>query len=71
MPRRVRHRTRQSQTFASFVGAVIADTLAAAPAPTVTSNITTAADGTISGPVGVESTRQYRIAGFVDTSHAG
>ena len=50
-------------------GAVTADTLAAAPAPVVTTNITTAADGTISGPVSVTSTRQYRIAGFVDTSH--
>jgi hypothetical protein len=50
-------------------GAVTDDTLTAAPAPSVTSNITTAADGTISGPVSVESTRRYRIAGFVDTSH--
>jgi hypothetical protein len=35
----------------------------------VTSNIATAADGTISGPVDVTSTRRYRIAGFVHTSH--
>lgn len=50
-------------------GAVTADTLTAAPTPSVTTSITTAADGTISGPVDVTSTRQYRIAGFVDTSH--
>jgi hypothetical protein len=54
---------------AHVTGAVTADTLAAAPSPTVTSNITTAADGTISGPVNVGSSRAYRIAGFVQTSH--
>jgi hypothetical protein len=50
-------------------GAITADTLAAAPSPTVTSAIVTAADGAISGPVAVTSDRSYRIAGFVDTSH--
>ncbi|HEX3761762.1 MAG TPA: peptide-N4-asparagine amidase [Kofleriaceae bacterium] len=50
-------------------GAVTADTLTAAPTPSVTTSIVTAADGTISGPVNVTSSRQYRIAGFVDTSH--
>jgi peptide N-acetyl-beta-D-glucosaminyl asparaginase amidase A len=50
-------------------GAITEDTLTAAPSPTVTSNIATAADGTISGPVTVEATRRYRIAGYVDTSH--
>ncbi|HET9625048.1 MAG TPA: peptide-N4-asparagine amidase [Kofleriaceae bacterium] len=54
---------------ASVTGAVTADTLTAAPAPRVTSNITTAADGTISGPVAVTSARHYRIAGFIDTAH--
>jgi hypothetical protein len=50
-------------------GSVTTDTLVAAPSPTVTTNITTAADGTISGPVSVASNRSYRISGFVDTSH--
>jgi hypothetical protein len=50
-------------------GEVTVDTLAAAPSPTVTANIATAADGTISGPVDVASTRHYRIAGFAHTSH--
>ncbi|HEY0479607.1 MAG TPA: peptide-N4-asparagine amidase [Kofleriaceae bacterium] len=54
---------------ARVTGAVTDDTLTAAPEPSVTSNITTAADGTISGPVSVESTRRYRISGFVHTSH--
>jgi len=49
-------------------GAVLVNTLAA-PTPTVTTNITTAADGTISGPVDVTETRLFRIVGFVDTSH--
>jgi hypothetical protein len=50
-------------------GQVTVDTLTAAPTPTVAANITTAADGTISGPVDVTSSRVYRIAGFVHTSH--
>jgi len=54
---------------ARVTGAVTIDTLTAAPQPTVTSNIITAADGTISGPVAVESARRYRITGFVRTSH--
>jgi hypothetical protein len=49
-------------------GAVLVDTLTA-PTPTVTTNITTAADGTISGPVDNTETRLFRIVGFVDTSH--
>lgn len=57
------HRARQVR------GGVTANTLAAAPSPSVTTSITTAADGTISGPVDVASNRSYRIAGFVDTSH--
>ncbi|HEX7836839.1 MAG TPA: peptide-N4-asparagine amidase [Kofleriaceae bacterium] len=54
---------------ARVTGAVTADTLTAAPTPAVTSSITTDPDGTIRGPVSVEATRSYRIAGFVDTSH--
>lgn len=49
-------------------GAVLVNTLAA-PTPTVATSITTAADGTISGPVDVTETRLSRIIGFVDTSH--
>ncbi|HSR96266.1 MAG TPA: peptide-N4-asparagine amidase [Kofleriaceae bacterium] len=50
-------------------GNVLVDTLVAAPTPKLTTNIVTAADGTISGPVEVTESRVYRIAGFVDTSH--
>jgi len=50
-------------------GAVTLDTLDAAPSPTVSPAITTAADGTISGSVTVLANRRFRIAGYVDTSH--
>lgn len=50
-------------------GAVTANTLVAVPTPTVTTNITTADDGRISGPVNVLEDRKFRIAGYVDTSH--
>ena len=50
-------------------GAVTVDTLAAAPSPTVTPAITTAADGAISGTVNVEANRRFRIVGFANTSH--
>jgi hypothetical protein len=50
-------------------GAVTIDTLAAAPTPIVTPEITTGDDGSISGPVTVSSRRTFRIAGFVETSH--
>jgi len=50
-------------------GGITSNTLAAAPSPTVTPAITTAADGSVTGSVAVEASRRYRIAGFVDTSH--
>ncbi|HET7506080.1 MAG TPA: peptide-N4-asparagine amidase [Kofleriaceae bacterium] len=50
-------------------GQVTVDTLDAAPTPTVHPTLTTAADGAITAQVDVASTRRYRIAGFVDTSH--
>jgi hypothetical protein len=50
-------------------GAVTLDTLDAAPSPAVRPTITTAADGSITAAVDVTSSRRYRIAGFVDTSH--
>ncbi|HEU4735070.1 MAG TPA: peptide-N4-asparagine amidase [Kofleriaceae bacterium] len=50
-------------------GAVTADTLDAAPGPTVRPTVVTAADGAITAQVNVEATRRYRIAGFVETSH--
>jgi len=50
-------------------GDVTRNTLAAAPEPNVQTDVTTAADGTISGTVSVTSARRFTIAGFVRTSH--
>lgn len=50
-------------------GAVTVNTLDAAPSPTVQPSITTAADGTITASVNVTSSRRFRIAGYIDTSH--
>jgi hypothetical protein len=52
----------------SVGGAVTANTLAA-PVPAVKENLSTAADGTISGTVSVSAPRRFTIAGYVDTSH--
>jgi hypothetical protein len=50
-------------------GAVTANTLAAAPHPTTQENLTTAADGSITGTVTTKSNRAFAIAGYVNTSH--
>jgi hypothetical protein len=50
-------------------GAVTENSLSPAPTPAVTENLTTDASGTISGTVGVTSTRSFELAGFVNTSH--
>jgi hypothetical protein len=50
-------------------GAVTANTLGAAPHPTVTENLTTAADGSVTGTVTTKSTRAFTVAGYVNTSH--
>ena len=54
---------------ARVTGGVTSNTLAAAPVPTVTNGLQTASDGSISGTVTVASSRQYSIAGYVETSH--
>jgi hypothetical protein len=54
---------------AKLRGKLTANTLTAVPAPVLTTNIVTAADGAISGPVDITSSRAYKITGFVDTSH--
>ena len=50
-------------------GGVTINTLTATPPVNVIENVTTAADGTISGPVTVTSARQFTIAGTAHTSH--
>ena len=50
-------------------GALVSDTLTAAPTPKIEEYLNTAADGTVSGPVNVSSARSWTISGFVNTSH--
>ena len=54
---------------ATVTGGVTANTLAAAPSPQVEHYLNTAADGTVSGPVNVRSSRAWMISGYVVTSH--
>lgn len=49
-------------------GSVFLDTLRG-PSPKVQESLTKAADGTVSGTVGVTSSRAWTIAGFINTSH--
>ena len=48
-------------------GALTADTLSAAPTPKVEESLNTAADGTVSGPVNVSSSRAWTISGYINT----
>lgn len=50
-------------------GQVTQDTISATPAPSVVENLNTDASGNITGTVTVTSSRQFTIAGFVNTSH--
>src|ERR1700688_2157268 len=50
-------------------GAVTENTLGSGPRPQITENLTTAADGTITGSVTTTSSRHFTVAGFVNTSH--
>jgi peptide N-acetyl-beta-D-glucosaminyl asparaginase amidase A len=50
-------------------GAVTQNTLGSGPHPSVTENLTTATDGTITGTVDTKASRDFTVAGFVNTSH--
>ena len=50
-------------------GAVTQNTLGSGPHPTVQENLTTAADGTITGTVSTAAERSFTISGYVNTSH--
>jgi Peptide N-acetyl-beta-D-glucosaminyl asparaginase amidase A len=50
-------------------GQVTQNTIGAAPAPNVVENLNTDASGNITGTVTVTSSRQFTVAGFVNTSH--
>jgi hypothetical protein len=50
-------------------GQVTENTIGSGPAPNVQENVTTDAGGNITGTVTVTSSRQFTVAGFVNTSH--
>jgi len=50
-------------------GAVTQNTLGAAVPPAIQENLTTAADGSVTGTVSTTADRQLTIAGYVNTSH--
>ena len=52
-----------------ITGAVLSNNLAAAPTPAVSENVTTDAQGDVSGTVGVTSKRDFSITGYINTSH--
>lgn len=51
-----------------ITGALTRNTIGA-PSPNVVENLNTAADGTITGNVTVSASRDFRVEGFVETSH--
>ncbi len=50
-------------------GGILTNNLTDAPTPVVTQHINTDAQGNITGTVTVDSTRDYSISGYVNTSH--
>lgn len=50
-------------------GTVTVNTLASSPNPVLTTDLSTAPDGTVSGTVTITSSRQYTIGGNINTSH--
>src|SRR5579875_3761007 len=50
-------------------GGISSNNLAAAPSPVVTENVKTAPNGDITATVTVTSTRDYKITGYLNTSH--
>jgi hypothetical protein len=53
----------------SVKGAILTNTLTAAPTPVVTENISTSSGPTYTGTVSAASNRKFQISGYVDTSH--
>ena len=54
---------------AQVTGALTSNTIGTGPNPAVTENLQTDASGDITGSVAVTSSRQFGVAGFVNTSH--
>jgi hypothetical protein len=54
---------------AKVTGAVTANTIGAAPVPVIDENLQTDSSGDITGSVSVTSQREFRVSGYVQTSH--
>jgi Peptide N-acetyl-beta-D-glucosaminyl asparaginase amidase A len=50
-------------------GEVTANTIGSAPSPTVDENLQTSTSGNITGSVATTSAREFKVSGFVNTSH--
>jgi hypothetical protein len=50
-------------------GDVTKNTLSAAPSPVITENVQTDSSGNVTGTVSTTSSRTFKVAGFVNTSH--
>ena len=59
----------QDHGSAQVTGAVTRNTLGAVPAPSIQENLTTAADGTVTGTISTRQQRSFELAGYVNTSH--
>jgi hypothetical protein len=59
----------QDHGSAQVTGAVTRNTLGAVPAPLIHENLTTAADGTVTGTISTRQQRSFELAGYVNTSH--
>jgi hypothetical protein len=53
----------------AVTGEVTADTVGSGPNPSVNKNLQTDASGNVSGTVTTSSSRKFKVAGFVNTSH--
>jgi hypothetical protein len=54
---------------AQVTGAITKNTIGSGPTPSVNENVTTDASGNVSGTVTVNSHRNFKVAGYVNTSH--
>jgi hypothetical protein len=54
---------------AQVTGALTSNTIGTGPNPAITENLQTDASGDITGSVSVTSSRQFGVAGYVNTSH--
>lgn len=59
----------QDHGSAQVTGAVTQNTIGAVPAPVIRENLTTAADGTVTGTISTRQQRELTLAGYVNTSH--